>query len=103
MFSLVIIRVTALKERLVGGNYFISVEQIEQCPNRCHIKLFLRLELNPTTTKTVEDCCLVSLTDSEYDLELVVNSLAKCSEMSKEEKSVTYYICGYTTTRNALL
>lgn len=87
--------------QMVGGNYFISVEQIQHCLNLCHLKLFHDLEVGAGNDQ-LEDCCLLVLDNSDPDLDLVVNCFVQCSELSKEERSVTYYIAGYIAKKENL-
>ena len=86
---------------MCGGNFFISVEQIQFCLNLRTIKLFDILDIEPTDDHQ-EECCLEDLNDSDADLELIVDCFVKCSNLTKEEKSILYYICGYVAKKEKL-
>ena len=84
-----------------GGNYLISAEQVFSSFQLERVKLFSKLDIT-TEENRGNDCCSISLEDSEEDLEFVERCFIESSNLNTVERSTLYYICGYVSQKEGI-
>ena len=89
--------------QLSGGNYLISVEQVLSSLTLRRLKLYHKLDIDPSLLSSSENvCCKGNLEDKDHDLELVDNSFSLASNVTEAELASLYYISGYVTYKENL-
>ena len=74
-----------------GGNYYMSMVNIESCMNLQRLKLFSRLLQEETVWHAPNDCCENPLSDEELD---AVDDCFDSADINDIEMSTLYFISG---------
>ena len=85
--------------QMSGGNYFVSVEQVLCSLQLRRLKLFDQLETTPETSLRQSECCTSDLSD--FELEIVDDSVISNESLTPEIMASLYYVCGYISRKEA--
>ena len=90
------------KMRTLGGNYFISTEQVLSSLSMQRLKLYNKLDIQQSEDANITACCSQDLASSDADLQLIDNCYMESSNLNDDERSCLYYISGYVAHKEGL-